>query len=332
MALPLAGLRSVRGQPQALDFLRRSRARGRLGSAYLFEGPEGVGKERTARALCQGAVCEKPLEGDACGECPSCRQVAQGLFVDLVLVARELDVVSQKPLKADDVSEELKVDTIRDLQRERLLYRPSRSRWVLLRDADRLNQAAGNALLKTLEEPPADTHLVLLTAQPSKLLPTLRSRCQRVRFAPLPTEVLRELVLEHGVDATVAEQALPFADGSMSRALALCEGGTLASRREWVHKMLEALRTGRAAPLVGVAGELKALGAKDDAEVDAVLELLERHFRDDALAHAESTPKRAVVSAARAGVVRRAAATRAMNANLQLLLEQMLVHLREARG
>lgn len=332
--LPLAGFRSVRGQPRAVELLARAVAQGRLASAYLFEGPDGVGKERTARALAQVTVCtDRQPDGDACGRCSPCRQVAEHRHVDVITVAREIDLLSQEPHAPSEIRSEIVKEKIVELQRERLVYHSHQgTRWVIVRNADELSPSAANAFLKTLEEPPARTHMVLITAHPSRLLTTIRSRCQRVRFVALDVSVVEEILLAAGIAPEVARDAARFSDGSVSRALRYADAEAMAARRTWVHRLLTALRAGRPGGYVEVSEALKELGKSDNDEVVEILEWLERHFRDEAIALVAEQPRRAVVCAARAELVRQTAESLDRNVNLQLALENMLVRLREVRG
>lgn len=338
----LEGLRSVRGQPHATALLARAVAAGRVASAYLFEGPEGVGKERAARALAQVTVCTaRRTDGDACGACPPCRQVAHGTHVDVITLAREIDVLSQREHKPSEIKSEIVVEKVRLLQTERLAYHAHQGeRWVIVRNAHELNASASNALLKTLEEPGAHTHFVLVTAEPALLLNTIRSRCQRVRFAPLDDALIVELLVARGVDPALAAEAARLADGSVARALSLSNAELIASRKSFVDKIIAALKSGRPGAIVDVAEEIKNLtkeskseGSSHD-EANAVLSLLHRYFRDEALAHAASQPRRATANAARAELVRQTidALERGNNLNVQMAVESMLVRIREVRA
>lgn len=151
-----------------------------LAHAYLFHGEEGIGKQRVARALAQTANCPDagtPPAGEACGECPSCRAMAAGTHPDLLTIAPDGAVI--------------KIHQVRELQ-QKMTLRPMSAacRFVIFNEADALNQEAANALLKSLEEPPPQTVLILITARPHALLPTVVSRCQPIRFSPLtPAQV-----------------------------------------------------------------------------------------------------------------------------------------------
>src|ERR687898_467947 len=168
--------RDLAGHRRLLELTARAAGRGSLPPSLIFAGPDGVGKRGAALALAQLFNCVSPIDGatpDACGTCAACRRIARGVHAD-VLVVEPGD------------SGSIKVDQARDAV-ERSAYRPfeGRRRVVIVDDADAMEASAQNALLKTLEEPPAGSTFVLVTARPDLLLPTVRSRCQRVRFTPL---------------------------------------------------------------------------------------------------------------------------------------------------
>jgi DNA polymerase-3 subunit delta' len=215
--------RAITGHRPLLQRLARATGRGTLPPSLIFAGPEGVGKRLTATALAQALNCERPRayagtdarigDGaagtDACGECAACRRIARGVHAD-VLVIEPGD------------SGAIKVDQVREAI-DRSAYRPfeGRRRLVVIDQADALLSEAQNALLKTLEEPPPASVFVLITSRPDLLLPTVRSRCQRLRFGPLtPGEVADVLVRDHGVAPAEAHAAAAAADGSVGRALA----------------------------------------------------------------------------------------------------------------
>jgi DNA polymerase-3 subunit delta' len=209
-------LRHIVGHRHLLERLAQAIARGTLPPSVIFSGPEGVGKRAAALALAQALNCERPIawpDGeaagqDACGECGACRRIARGVHSDLLIVA-------------PGDSGTIKVDQIRDAI-DRSAYRPfeGRRRVVIVDGADALMGEAQNALLKTLEEPPPASVFVLVTSRPDLLLPTVRSRCQRLRFGPLsPGEIAAVLVRDHGMSERDAHAAAVIADGSLGRAL-----------------------------------------------------------------------------------------------------------------
>ncbi len=349
----LQGFRSVRGHAAPIALLRRALLHGRVASAYLFAGPQGVGKDLVAHALAQTANC---LAGpEACGACDRCRRIAAGIFVDLVVVQRELrDTATAKDreesadarhedLDAKKLRQEIVVEQVDEVLK-RLAFRPHEqgTRWILVREADRMNASAANKLLKTLEEPPTDTHFVLLSHRPSALLPTIRSRCQTVNFGPLDDADVSDVLRGLGLDDAHVRDLLPLAEGSVGRALVYKDPTRLAARKKLLDEMLAALRT----PGV-VVGSFADLGIRfkdppekpgqfGKTELDETLLLLLRHLRSESLAavRAGAAPRQAVVNAVRADIVRETLelldGATAFNAGVHL--QAMLVRLREARA
>ncbi len=205
--------RDVCHQERAISIIRRGLASGRTHHAYLFDGPEGVGKELTAVALAARLLCEAPdlrADADACGECLSCRLLAAGNHPDFHLVHRGLHKLHPDRNIRSSKGLFLVVDVIRHFLIEPASTSPSRGRRrvFLVRDAERMNEGAQNALLKTLEEPPGSACLILVTASAQRLLPTIRSRCQRVPFDLLPAAFVEEQLTSRTGVAPDAGRAL----------------------------------------------------------------------------------------------------------------------------
>jgi DNA polymerase-3 subunit delta' len=205
--------REIVGHGSLLQLLARAVERKAVPASLIFSGPEGIGKRTTAVALAQALNCERPERwGDegltACGTCSSCRRIGRGVHADVLRV---------EPGETGAI----KVDQVRDAI-ERSAYRPfeGQRRVVIVDGADALLPEAQNALLKTLEEPPPASVFVLVTPRPDVLLPTVRSRCQRLRFGPLSeAEVARVLIERYDVPPTEAHAAAAAADGSIGAAL-----------------------------------------------------------------------------------------------------------------
>ncbi|NVJ22573.1 DNA polymerase III subunit delta' [Myxococcus sp. AM011] len=278
-------LASVLGQPRAIDSLQAALRGGAVHHAYLFAGPEGVGKELAAVGLAQALTCpEQPDVG--CGACASCVRVAKGLHPDVTWVMPDDERVSRGLAGRSDFtgtpSRELRVEQIRNLQ-ERLALRglESRRKVAIIISAQAMNVQAQNAFLKTLEEPPPETTLVLVANAVDKLLPTIRSRCSKVHFGPLSVELVAERVRTvRKLDADTAQLAAIMAGGSLGRALAL-DVEALARRKDVV-TAFESLRGEDAVGLLRFADEHG--GSREDAE--ATLELLVLWTRDVALVRA----------------------------------------------
>jgi len=222
----------VIGHARPLGLLSRSIARGTLPPSLLLTGPEGVGKRLVAQAVAQALNCLSPRGHDACGHCAACRRIARGTYPD-VLVIEPPDVGATK------------IEFVRPAIAA-TAYTPfeGRCRVVIVDEADRLTDEAANALLKSLEEPPAASVFVLVTSRPEILLPTIRSRCSRLRFGRLAAaDVARFLIERHGHDPEDAHAIAAVADGSPGRAL---EAGSRAYR-EARSAALTALRTAASA-------------------------------------------------------------------------------------
>ncbi|MFN0063146.1 MAG: DNA polymerase III subunit delta' [Myxococcaceae bacterium] len=216
------GLADVVGQDRAVGLVRRALSGGHLAHAFLFSGPDGVGKTLAAYGFAQALLCPT-VPGDGCGRCSTCQRVSRDTHPDVFVLASEEQRVARGTLARADLagtpSRDIKVEQVRKLQ-ARLVRRPlEASRQVaLVLDAERLNVAAQNAFLKTLEEPPGDVVLVLVTSAPQRLLSTLHSRLAHVGFGALAQDVIATLLQKQGVEEALAQQAAALAEGSLGRA------------------------------------------------------------------------------------------------------------------
>jgi len=218
---------TIEGHDRPLAILKRALANRTLAHAYLFSGEPGIGKKMTALALAAAANCSAADRDGGCGECPSCRKVAALTHPDVQMVMPESEneqlLATWSSKAVEKASDEIKIDQIRQAQ-ERLTLTPSEgSKKILIVDgAETLNASAQNAFLKTLEEPPGDTLIILITSMPQSLLPTIRSRCQEIGFLPLPRRTLTQaLMRRRGLSAEDARFLAALAQGSMGRALAM---------------------------------------------------------------------------------------------------------------
>jgi DNA polymerase III subunit delta' len=226
------------GQDRALGALRAALERGALHHAYLFAGPEGIGKATAARLLAQAVNCEGPQADRPCGSCGPCRKIERGAHPDVFALAEERAMAKAgrwEPKGGRVPSKDIVVDQVRDLVDHRLAMKrfEGRRRVVVVDPADAMNVQAQNALLKTLEEPPDDTTIVLVASSPDLLLPTIRSRCARVPFAPLSDVLLADRLVARGRPPEEARLAAALAGGSLGRALGL-DAKALAAREEAV--------------------------------------------------------------------------------------------------
>ena len=202
------GFPGVLGHPRAQALMARALERGRVPPALLFVGPSGVGKRTVALAVARALLCEtgKPFP---CDRCSSCSRCLKGMHPDLFLV--------------EALTKVIKIDQVRDVVRE-IGSSPfeGRARAFVIDDAHELTEQAANALLKSLEEPAPRSHVILVTSAPQALLPTVRSRCQLVRFGPLPSALVEQhLRSVAGLDAEEAALRAAAAAGSLGVALSL---------------------------------------------------------------------------------------------------------------
>jgi len=185
---------------------------GRLSHAYLFRGPDGVGKQLCAKLFAAHLNCENPAPEGGCGACPSCRKYLSGNHPDITVVRPENGTI--------------KINRIRELCRS-LAYPPYESaiRVVILEDIHTMRPEAANSLLKTLEEPPENNVLILTAELSREILPTIISRCQIVPFYGLSIEQTTEVLCDHfsGIDTGEADMLARLSDGSPGKALLLKE-------------------------------------------------------------------------------------------------------------
>jgi DNA polymerase-3 subunit delta' len=240
--------RDVIGHRTLVSLLARSIARGSLPPSLIFAGPLGVGKRLTALAVAQTLNClsvrlkpdsttdvrqtpDATLDIDACGKCAACTRIARGVHPDVLLIE-----------PGDSGS--IKIDPIRDAI-DRSSYRPfeGRRRVVIVDEADALVAQAQNALLKTLEEPPSASIFILVTSRPDALLPTVLSRCPRLRFGRLePSEVAAALITQ-GRPEREARAVAAAADGSIAQALEASAGDLVESREVAARVLLQVAAT-----------------------------------------------------------------------------------------
>jgi len=231
----------VYGHDTVKEHLRRSLAAGRVAHAYALVGPEGVGKGIVARLFLQALLCTRPQEGDPCGLCRACRQVERGSHPDAHLVVPSGDSIG--------------IDQVRELQRELALKPYEAERKVaVIDDAETMTAAAQNSLLKTLEEPAGHTVILLVASNPNALLPTVRSRCQIVRFQPLSTQQVIDFLEARGTPKEHAAVAAAVSGGSLKRAIAAAERDYFGIRERvasWIEHLSEREKGARAVILVG---------------------------------------------------------------------------------
>jgi DNA polymerase-3 subunit delta' len=285
------------GNERAKETLRRMLRQGRVPGALLFAGEEGLGKQLFAVELARAFNCRSRRGVEGCGECAACKRVGRFQLPPAddkdehkkVIWSDHPDVGLVRPYKRN-----ILVDAIRDLERE-CNFRPVEgdARVLIVEEADSLNDASSNALLKTLEEAPPTSHLILVTSRPASLLPTIRSRCQVIRFAPLAVEELESYLVKTRKRAgDEARLAAHIAAGRPGVALGL-NLDTYRARRDAMLAVVEALASGHdRVRLLRAAEELADAKHKD--EYEPRLDVLETLVHDLWLVALEGASARVV--------------------------------------
>jgi DNA polymerase-3 subunit delta' len=216
----------LRGHDEVVAKFRRALEQGRLASTFLFLGPEGVGKRAFATRLARALLCQRRDAAllDPCNQCPGCAQVMAGTHPDLVLVSRPTgkNVIPLGLLKGDEPDYPVHSSLLFQLA---LKPMEGGRKVAIIDDADYLNQEGANCLLKTLEEPPPRSVLILIGTSADRQLPTIRSRAQIVRFGALDASIVSELLVEQGIvsDASQASRLAAYSGGSLTRAKELAD-------------------------------------------------------------------------------------------------------------
>lgn len=297
----------VIGQQRVKDLLKRAIASGQIAHAYCFIGDEGVGKDALAIEFARALNCERGGE-DPCDECASCRSVGslqhpqvrlvvalpagkgektgddpvKGFTEDQIAALQdEMGLKARDPYYKISMARAnfIKVNSIREIRRQAALKKFQRGKKVfILSDAESMNQEASNSLLKTLEEPPPDTVLILTTSRGDQLLPTILSRCQQIRCATLgEEEIASALSARDGIDKEEARVAAALANGSYSVARSLVAEDMGKPRREVVEFVRSLLKNNSVDLLGGIDGMLSSM---ERSAASRWLRLLQVWFHD----------------------------------------------------
>jgi len=248
----------------AQAILSRALKSGRIAHAYLFHGPAGIGKRTAAKRFAAAIQCERCRAPDAlgqhpglvpCGECDACRRVAAGTHPEVLEI--EPDTASGQNISVKQAGAVVANVALRPKAGARRLF--------LIGSAELLHEDAANALLKTLEEPSPFATLILCAPNPGLLLPTIRSRCQPVRFDPVPVaEIAAALVARHGLPAPEAERIARAADGLPGAALSALGDPQFAARREQILAVFDRALRARARCSAEPSAMVLSLGLADE--------------------------------------------------------------------
>ncbi|MBC8283260.1 MAG: DNA polymerase III subunit delta' [Nitrospinae bacterium] len=205
------------GQEQPKKIIKNALQNSSVAHAYLFYGQESIGKKLIAIELAKALNCTSLAEGEPCDECSSCKKIEKRTHPDFFFI---------EPTKSTPTAREasIKIEVIRELQRK-LSFQPyeGKVKVAVIDDADLMNLQAANSFLKTLEEPPSSTILILISSHPFKLLPTMLSRCQTILFQSLTPEYIKKILKEKLNEEMIAENSLDFrtlrSRGSVNKAL-----------------------------------------------------------------------------------------------------------------
>ena len=309
----MTGLGDVRAQDAAVSALRRAREHGRVASAYLFDGPSGVGKELAATEFATEVVAK-----------------GNPHIVDRIEAGAHPDVRVFRP--RDEGKRNIQVEVLRNEILPLAQFAPfeADSTFFIFPEADvsfpEFQPEAANALLKTLEEPRAGVHFILTSERPESLLPTIRSRCQRIRFGRLPDHVVRDILARGDVEAGHVDAAVALSAGRADVALALATDGTVGELTDLVSDVHGAIETGGPGALVELS---ERLAKRDDLSL--ALLTLQSYYRNLAVESLESDPSDASASSACVSLIQECAVSMQQNANRQSALDALLFGLRNLR-
>jgi DNA polymerase-3 subunit delta' len=319
--------KDIHGHTRQIRILQQAMTKNRLAHAYLFYGMQGIGKKSTALVFA-GALNCRTGQGDACGSCPACLKADHGNHPDLRII--------------EPAGQFIRIDQIRDIQQQ-MAFRPLEGGWriFILNDAEKMNDPAAGALLKTLEEPTPANMLILVSSRPYRLPLTVVSRCQPLRFNPLSREIVGRYLQERlGVPTPAARLLAASSGGSIGRAVEMNDSDYVSFRNELLEQIMGKQHQDplRLFPLVHAFGNER----KDILER---LDILKGCFRD-ALVYKETGMTQSLFNQDRASeiqsfaddhsaadllknirVVDRACRAIDQNANRLLTLETMMLRL-----
>ena len=254
----------IYGHERQIAILKKALTSKRVGHAYLFSGINAIGKRTLAGEFAKALNCEQAESlHDACEKCSSCLKAQHASHADIIFVEAE--------------GQFIRINAIREIQ-ERMKFRPLEGGWraVIINDADKMNDHAANALLKTLEEPSAANILILISSRPYSMPATIISRCRHMRFNPLPAHaVFQFLVEKKGMDAQKASLLAGLSGGSAGRALELDQEDVAAYRADIMQLLMKAKKDDPISLL-----KLVSNFGQDKKKIKQGMEIISSFFRD----------------------------------------------------
>jgi DNA polymerase III subunit delta' len=315
----------IYGHERQTAILKKTMAQNRVGHAYLFSGIDAIGKRTLAGEFAKALNCaEAGNLSDACGQCSSCLKARHANHADLIFIKAE--------------GQFIRINAVREIQ-ERMKFKPLEGRWraIIIDDADKMNDPAANALLKTLEEPSASNILILISSRPYSMPATIISRSRHMRFNPLPaTAVARFLAEQKGMDQQKSSMLSGLSGGSIGRALELNEEDISTFRTEIMQLLIKVKKDSPISLL-----NLASYFGQDKKKIKQGLDIIKSCFRD-ALIFKETRKREMLINADKSSfinilagnlsgeqllqnifLVARAGETIELNANKTLTLETM---------
>jgi DNA polymerase III delta' subunit len=255
--------KDVVGNSGVKKILHRILRQKKLPNSLLFAGPSGIGKKETAMVVAKALNCLKK-SSDACEECVHCRAINNGNFPDVMVLSPAKDV--------------LKIDQMR-LLKDTAYLKPmaGKKRVFVVADAEKMNDEASNSLLKILEEPPPFSHIILVTPNPYRIIPTIKSRCQIFQFSPISKEEIQKVLVGKGIQPERAHVLSRQVDGNLKQALELDWEDVQSKRNDAWHLFLALLKKEKASPLMK---QWSASRSVDRVELGETFKVLASFSRD----------------------------------------------------
>ena len=264
-------IKDIVGHKDKVEHLLKAYKLGKLAHAYIFLGPQGIGKKSSALAFIKYVFCEdisyKESNGDSCSVCAECRKVSAGNHPDLIMLEPERSSI--------------KIDMIRELKNN-LHYGKydANLRFCIINDAENLRLEAANALLKTLEEPAKDVIIILVTSKVNMLLPTIISRCQKVRFNPLTKDEIKSALISiHGLDDDRADVVSGFLQGAFPKT----DKESLDKIIDLRSNLLKKIKEISINNFSGIVNLSEEVGEEEKEQLVDIIEIIKTFYRDAAL-------------------------------------------------
>lgn len=272
----MSNFQTIIGHTQNIEHLEKAIASGQVSHAYIFDGENGAGKMTTAKAFAKALLCQSK---DSCGQCQSCAQMESDNHPDVIYVTHEKSVIT-----VDDIRTQVNQDIeIKPYSSEYKIY--------IIDDADKMNTMAQNALLKTIEEPPAYAVIILLADNKDSFLETIRSRCMTLHFGPVENVQVQEYIkAEYGAGNEKEELAVAYAMGNIGRAKKVMESAEFEEMKNYCMHMLSHIKEWK---IFDIVLYLKEMDQYKDRIYD-FLDIIAIYYRDILILKVTGLPNKTV--------------------------------------